>query len=182
MVLYINGVNHPLVGLVYIWPLMNEVFLIVGGNRGDVLETFKSVRNRLEHHLGRLKKQSSIYRTAAWGDEEQPDFLNQVLSYETTMSTVEVLQKCLAIEKQYGRQRDSNNKWAARTIDIDILYRDDQVTESKDLIVPHPRLHIRNFVLTPLAEVAPNFVHPVFHKTSLQLLDECKDKLPVYAL
>ncbi len=89
---------------------------------------------------------------------------------------------CLAIEQQYGRKRDRNNKWAARTIDIDILYRGDQVIENKELIIPHPRLHIRNFVLAPLGEIAPDFVHPVLCKTSLQMLEECEDKLPVYAL
>ncbi|MBL4652938.1 MAG: 2-amino-4-hydroxy-6-hydroxymethyldihydropteridine diphosphokinase [Flavobacteriales bacterium] len=161
---------------------MKEVFLIIGGNQGDVRKTFDDVKLELENRVGNIVKPSSIYSTVSWGDDSQPDYLNQVLKIESELSPREVLKQCLEIEKLYGRIRDKENQWASRTIDIDILYCSSDIVDEADLTIPHPRMHGRNFVLIPLVEIAPDGIHPVLKKTNSQLLSDCQDKLEVNAL
>jgi len=120
---------------------------------------------------------SSLYETAAWGLEDQPDFLNQVLLVETAQKPRELLETLLDIEQELGRIRQQKN--GPRTIDLDILLYNDDVIHEPGLQIPHPRMASRRFVLAPLAEIAGELIHPITSKTIRQMLDECTDPLPV---
>lgn len=150
---------------------------MLGGNLGDRVSNLRHCNTLIEELLGPIVENSSIYETEPWGKSDQPSFLNQALQIETSLPPMELLSACLTIEKKMGRSRDE--KWGARVIDIDIIYFDGQILNSIDLILPHPRMAERKFVLTPLAEINPSFVHPVLLKTNEELLKECKDQLSV---
>lgn len=134
-------------------------------------------RREIESRIGRIEEQSKIYRSQAWGVEDQPEFLNQVLSLTTVMNAREVLQQIHKVETLLGRVREQ--RWGARVIDIDILYFDREVIQLPDLQIPHPYIQERNFTLLPLCEIAPDYLHPVFKKTNRTLLNESKDRLLV---
>jgi 2-amino-4-hydroxy-6-hydroxymethyldihydropteridine diphosphokinase len=159
---------------------MNTAYLLLGGNMGNVRETFCKAIFEIEKRAGKVSAQSSLYKTAAWGLENQPDFLNQALKIETGLSAQELLATALNIEKKLGRIR--LEKYGARMIDIDILLFNDAIINEENLKIPHPLLHERNFALAPLAEIAPNIFHPLFHKNISQLLVECPDRLAVEQL
>lgn len=128
----------------------------------------------LEGRIGAIVQQSGLYETAPWGVTDQPAFLNQVLAIDTDLGPKAVLAQTQAIEKQLGRVRQE--KWGARVIDIDILYYSQLILQTDTLTIPHPYLHQRRFTLVPLAEIAPDFVHPVLQKTTLELLAEVNDE------
>lgn len=122
-------------------------------------------------------QKSQVYETEAWGIRDQPAFLNQVILISTTMDPHHLLDAVLNIEIKMGRIRV--RKWMERLIDIDILYYGQAIIDSPRLTIPHPHIQERNFVLVPLAEIAPNFLHPIFNSTSEQLLANSKDPLEV---
>ncbi len=157
---------------------MNHVYLLIGGNIGDRLANLENARICIAEKCGPIRRASSIYETEAWGFKAQPAFYNQALFIETELNPKELLETLLNIEKSMGRTR-----WiplGPRNIDIDIIYYDQTVIETPDLIIPHPRMTERNFVLAPLAEIAADFMHPTFHKTNAQLYKSCTDKAVVY--
>lgn len=158
----------------------HQLYLSLGGNVGDVLETFQIAKKLITSKIGDVVTASGVYKTAAWGVENQPDFLNQVLLVNTKLSPTEVLTQALVIEKELGRVR--LQKWGERTLDIDLLFYDDSVLEEEHLIVPHPRISERKFILIPLKEISENLQHPVLKKTVSQLLSECNDVLKVEKL
>lgn len=149
------------------------VFLLLGANLGDRQQTLSQARNLIYDQVGPVLQQSGLYETAPWGVENQPSYINQVLQVATTRAAEEVLSQTQAIEQQLGRVR--LEKWGSRLIDIDLLYYDQLTLQTETLTIPHPYLHLRRFTLVPLAEIAPNFRHPVFGKTSQTLLHECPD-------
>jgi 2-amino-4-hydroxy-6-hydroxymethyldihydropteridine diphosphokinase len=155
---------------------MNKCFILLGSNLGNRLEYLKEATQLLCKELTCIQS-SSIYETAAWGNENQAPFFNQVIVFKTHKTAFELLDYCLSIEIQLGRIR--KNKWAERTIDIDILYFNNDIIATKKLKVPHPHIQVRKFVLMPLNEVAPNDIHPIWNKTNLQLLECCNDPLEV---
>jgi 2-amino-4-hydroxy-6-hydroxymethyldihydropteridine diphosphokinase len=157
---------------------MNLLVLGLGGNIGDVKETFLIAEQFLNEEVGLTRSKSSNYKTSAWGNTNQPDFLNMVMILETKEDVETCLKKVLSIEQKLGRIR-TNQKWVERTIDIDILFYNQIMLEKDDLKVPHPYLHERKFVLTPLNEVAPKFIHPKFNTTIEMLLENCTDVLDV---
>jgi 2-amino-4-hydroxy-6-hydroxymethyldihydropteridine diphosphokinase len=157
--------------------MKSTVIILIGGNLGDRSSNLKKATSEISETIGTIKTRSSLYETEAWGKTDQPKFLNQVLIVSTNLSPAQVLKYALETETKLGRVRAE--KWGARLIDIDILYFDNQVINSGNLTVPHPGIAKRRFVLEPLVEVIPDFVHPVLNKTHRQLLAECKDILSV---
>jgi 2-amino-4-hydroxy-6-hydroxymethyldihydropteridine diphosphokinase len=156
---------------------MNKAYLLTGGNLGNRSNNLIDASKLVEQYLGKIVRRSSVYRTAAWGFTDQPDFYNQAVEIQTQLSPEQLLEKLLTIEKQMGRKRDV--KLGPRIIDIDILLFNNEIIYQPHLTIPHTHLHERRFALTPLAEIAPNIIHPVLHKTIQQLLLECTDTLDV---
>lgn len=149
--------------------------LSTGSNQGNSLQILQIANLLIERHVGQIIKQSSFYRTAAWGKTDQPDFYNQALAVETPFTPKMLVQKLQSIEKSLGRQR--KEKWGPRLIDIDIVFFDQYVIKSEELIIPHPEMQNRNFVLFPLAEIAPNFVHPQLKVSLKSLANQSEDSL-----
>ncbi len=156
---------------------MNTVYLLLGSNMGDSEQTLAVAINMIKKNIGKVTKSSSIYRTAAWGKEDQPDFLNQIVVASSILTAPAILKQIFSIEKEMGRVRTT--KYAARVIDIDILFFNDEIIHTQNLIIPHSQIQNRRFVLIPLAEVAPFYQHPLLKKTAKELLLICPDKLNV---
>lgn len=134
-----------------------EAALGLGGNLGDPVAAFATVLKRLERHAGiSAVRPSSVYRTAPWGKLDQPEFLNMAVLVETDLPARALLDLCLDLEREGGRER--RERWGPRTIDIDILTYGDEMIDEPGLQVPHPRIAERAFVLAPLAEIAPGLV------------------------
>lgn len=156
---------------------MNTAYLLIGGNLDDRNENLEKAATLINEQCGQIEKKSSLYETAAWGKTDQPAFLNQAICLFTPFSAKQLIRKLLKIEKSMGRIR--TEKLDPRVIDIDILLFGDEIHSKRFLKIPHPELQNRRFALTPLSEIAPTLIHPVFKKTILTLLDECPDHLEV---
>ncbi|SDE69454.1 2-amino-4-hydroxy-6-hydroxymethyldihydropteridinediphosphokinase [Dyadobacter soli] len=150
-----------------------QVFLLLGSNLGDRGQVLTSAREAIAEQAGSIGNQSAIYETEPWGITDQPVFLNQVLEITTSLLPEDLLRIILNIEHDLGRVR--YERWGARVIDIDILYFGQTIMDSARLTLPHPRIQDRRFVLAPLTEIAPDFIHPLLQKTSSKLLQECPD-------
>lgn len=159
--------------------MQGGIFLLLGSNLGDRL---KRLSDAVEHirAFATVIKSSAVYTTGAWGNTNQPDFLNQVIEIDTAVTPKQLLISILKVESKMGRQRIE--KWGSRVIDIDILLFRDEVVDTEDLKVPHPQLQNRKFTLVPLRELAPDFIHPLFRKTIARIDDECTDTLKVTRL
>lgn len=160
--------------------MSHTVILHTGSNLGDRAAFLAAARDAIREHIGDILAASSIYETAAWGVEDQPAFLNQALSVSTRLSANAVLHTIQAIEQSAGREREV--RWGARTLDIDVLSYDDMVLDTPALVLPHPRLSERNFVLAPLCDIAPEWRHPVLQRTAAELWAACPDVLPATRL
>lgn len=157
---------------------MKGIYLLLGTNQGNREKNLGDAQNLLADRGIAAQRVSSLYETAAWGIEDQPGFLNQVLEVATGLSANELLKTILAVELEMGRVRIQ--KWGERLIDIDILYYQDEVIDIPELKVPHPEMPNRRFTLVPLVELAAEAVHPVLRKTQQELLDVCPDPLSVH--
>ncbi len=160
---------------------MIELYILLGGNLGDKQLIFSETRKRLAGQLGTISRQSAIYETEPWGFESNDMFWNQALEIKTELTPEQVLTQTRAIENELGRIR-KEKQYDSRLIDIDILFFGNRIIDTKNLVIPHPRIQDRKFVLVPLAEIASELVHPVFQKTIEQLIDECTDQLSVKKL
>ena len=156
---------------------MINVFLLLGSNLGNRHSFLNEAIRHIETEIAPVLKRSSVYETQSWGKTDAPDYLNQVVLLQTDLSAHAVLEKILSIELILGRRREE--KWGSRTIDIDILFYGDDIINEPALIIPHPELHNRQFTLAPLAEIAPDLVHPLLNKNILRLKSELKDNLIV---
>ena len=156
---------------------MNRIFLITGGNIGNRKKNLKTAAALIQEQIGTIIQSSKIYETDAWGITNQPAFYNQIHIVESKFSAEEILNKILNIEEKMGRVRTIKN--AARIIDIDILFFNDEIINQMNLIVPHPQIMNRRFVLMPMNELASEMTHPVFKKSIHELLENCKDELRV---
>lgn len=155
-----------------------NVYLLLGSNLGDRKQLLIDAVQEIEIRIGKVFAISSYYETAAWGNTEQPAFLNVALGINTLLTPLAVLQQALTIEAQLGRVRFE--KWGSRLIDIDIIFYDDLVIANDDeLVIPHPEMKNRRFVLTPLAEIASEVIHPITKKTVATMLAELRDQLVV---
>jgi len=156
---------------------MHTAILITGSNEGNREELLKQGREQLAAEAGQVIRQSGIYETASWGREDLPPHLNQVLVLQTSFDPFTLLHCIHHIENNLGRNRQE--RWGQRTIDIDILFFDQEIIYQDQLQIPHPRIQERRFVLIPLAEIAPDLIHPKLQKSVATMLLECKDSLAV---
>jgi 2-amino-4-hydroxy-6-hydroxymethyldihydropteridine diphosphokinase len=156
---------------------MNKTYLLLGSNMGNSQQQLSMAIKNITRQVGKVTRKSKLYVTAAWGNSNQPDFLNQVIIVETKLTALQVIEVILNIEIKMGRVRTTKN--APRIIDIDILFFNKEIIAEENLDVPHPQIQNRRFVLIPLNELSPNFKHPVLNKTMHQLLKICPDTLTV---
>lgn len=156
---------------------MNSAYLIIGGNMGQREGQLAYAAKLIEERCGSIIDRSSIFETAAWGKIDQENFLNQALVLETSLSARDLLNEILYIENLMGRDR--GEKYGPRIIDIDIIFFNHLKIKENGLVIPHPEMARRRFVLEPLNEVIPAYIHPVYYKTVNELLLQCEDKLPV---
>ena len=161
---------------------MSIVFLSLGSNFGDRLSYLQQAASMLGSLPGTsIVTSSSFYETEPWCMRTENWFVNAVIQLSTSLSPQEVLEECQKVEQKLGRVRvNKDGKYGDRTIDIDILFYDDQVIGADNLIIPHRLLQRRAFVLVPMLEIAQDFVHPLFNKTISQLYDELENPEQVY--
>ena len=154
-----------------------SVFLMLGSNLSDPPSRLAEACRNIEMLAGKIVAASSMYRSAAWGLKDQPDFYNQALKITTSFAPDALLKVLLDIEQQMGRER--RLKWGPRLIDIDLLFYGDSVIDTAFLKLPHPGIPARRFVLEPLSEIGGDFTHPILNKTIRSLLHETAGTLPV---
>lgn len=154
--------------------ISSAVFLSLGTNMGDREQQLRSAISLLPQEKVKVSTCSSVYRTDPLYVRDQPDFLNMVCRVQTSLSAHQLLESCLRVEQRLGRTRTL--KKGPREIDVDILFIGQAIIEDDDLVVPHPLLHERNFVLAPLAEIAPHFRDPRTGLSVLELRDRCQDQ------
>ncbi len=165
---------------------MPKLYLLIGGNQGDRRQMIHKAADLIRERIGSVVACSRVYETEPWGrfapDESPQGFYNQALEVETTLPPHDALKEALGIEWALGRRRrptvagDNNAQfYSSRPIDIDLILYDNLVVDTPDLTLPHPRMHLRRFVLEPLVEMAPDYIHPILNKTLTELLDECTD-------
>ena len=149
---------------------MAEVYVGLGTNLGDKEQNLRDAVQKIEEQIGKVVSLSAFYVTAPWGFSSDNSFLNAAVCVETKLSPLEVLQETQMIEKELGRtQKSVNRMYSDRLIDIDLLLYGDKILQDERLSLPHPLMAERKFVLEPLAEIAPDVVHPVLHKTIREL-------------
>lgn len=160
----------------------NSTILLLGGNLGNTKEIFNKCLLQINRQVGRINTTSALYESEPWGFAHEQYFLNQVVHCQTHLSAEETLEACMNIEAELGRIRSKSDGYAARAIDIDILFYNHDIIKTTFLEVPHPRLHLRKFTLLPLQEILPSFVHPAKGKTIAELLEICEDNSEVVRL
>lgn len=154
----------------------NKLILSIGSNLGNRKANIEKAISQLVIQSISVEVVSSFYQTEAWGNEKLNSFYNIAIQCSTNKSAEACLELIKAIEKEMGRISNKTESYENRIIDIDILFYNQEIFDSEYLMVPHPRLHQRNFVLDPLLEIDSDFMHPLFLKTIGQLKEECEDK------
>ena len=152
---------------------MRKIYLSIGSNKGNRYSFIKEALRLIQKDIGEVILISKIYETKSWGFQSD-NFLNLCILIKSELIPAELIIKLKNLEERIGRERN-NEKIEAREIDIDILFYSDKIVNQKDLIIPHQRLHLRNFVLYPLNDIAADFIHPILLKSVNELLNECED-------
>lgn len=150
-------------------------YLSIGSNLGNRELLLQKAIFEIGSKAGEIRQVSAIYETPSWGFEGE-DFLNACIEIQTLLSPQELLSKLLTIETYFGRIRTESNSYQSRTLDLDIIYYEHDIIETETLTVPHPKLQDRKFILKPLADITPQFYHPILNKDTRNLLQECQDK------
>lgn len=153
---------------------MHNAVILLGTNKGKLLSNLEQAIELIEKRCGYVVKRSLVYETEPWGLTDQPFFLNQVIEISTGLTPRNLLNQLLDIEAGMGRKRSV--KWEPRLIDLDILFYEDGIVKESGLTIPHQHLHERRFTLVPLAEILPDFVHPILGKTTTELLNGLADQ------
>ena len=158
---------------------MAKVYFVIGGNLGDREQFLERTKSLISERVGFILRTSSIYESEPWGFQHNQNFLNQVIIADTQLSPAALLLEISFIEGVLGRERSCAG-YCSRTADIDILFYDQQVLLTPSLIIPHKHLHKRLFVLTPLTELVPDMIHPLFSVTIRELMAICDDTTKVW--
>ncbi|MDB3874029.1 2-amino-4-hydroxy-6-hydroxymethyldihydropteridine diphosphokinase [Flavobacteriaceae bacterium] len=153
---------------------MSKVYFSIGSNKGNRSGLINEAIDKIDIIIGKVVLKSSIYETKSWGFNSN-NFYNICILLESTLTPELILNKILAIEKDMGRLK-TTDQYSERCIDIDILFFDNMIVKSKSLEIPHPRIQLRKFVLTPMLELTPDLIHPILNKSIRQLELECDDK------
>jgi 2-amino-4-hydroxy-6-hydroxymethyldihydropteridine diphosphokinase len=156
---------------------VNTIYLLLGSNEGNSFEILASARDLLSNNLGNITSSSLVYETEAWGNTHQPNFLNQAILIKTDQNPFEAIDTIQKIEHKMGRERKEH--WGQRTIDIDILFYNNDIIHSSRLVIPHPEIQNRKFALIPLSTICGDYVHPILKQSIPYLLTHCKDQLDV---
>ena len=158
---------------------MAKTFLLIGGNLGNRLQNLADAKQLISERIGTIAKESSIYESEPWGFESDKNFMNQVVIVDTKLNPAAIMLEVSYIENALGRERKGTG-FCSRTMDVDILFYDQQILLTPSLIIPHKFLHQRMFVLKPLLEISPDFVHPLFSVTIQELTTSCSDQGKVW--
>jgi 2-amino-4-hydroxy-6-hydroxymethyldihydropteridine diphosphokinase len=153
-----------------------NIIILLGSNLGDRLANLQQAIASIAS-FSTILQQSNIYQTAAWGNTDQADFLNQAIEIQTNQTAENLMHALLAIETQMGRVR--LQKWEPRIIDIDIIFYESAIHTTDFIQIPHPEMQNRAFVLKPLLDLIPNFEHPILKQNITQLWEKCPDQLEV---
>lgn len=154
---------------------MKNIFLGIGTNLGNREANLYEAVTRITELTGSIVALSSVYETDPWGFQSDNRFLNMVIKIETDRSPHGLMEEIFLIEENMGRVR-SGNQYSSRVIDIDILLFNNLIIEEKNLVIPHPRMHQRRFVLVPMCEIGGDIFHPVLKISMVSLLKSCKDR------
>lgn len=157
----------------------HSAYILFGGNLGDVRSGFQTTLFHMKKSGFQIIQQSGIYSSAPWGFAAKYDFLNMCVWVKTSLGPLDLLAFLKTLEVEAGREPSSTAGYASRCLDLDILFYDNIYFKNEHLEIPHPRLHLRKFTLVPLAEIAPDLMHPVFNKSVTELLNECSDESEV---
>lgn len=156
---------------------MHTYYLHLGSNKGDRTSYLSNAIKQITAKIGQVTDQSAIYQTEPWGKKDQDEFLNMAIKVESNLAPEDALNAAKKIETDMGSEK--KEKWGPRIIDIDILYCDDLIMEKDNLVIPHPHIYERNFVLIPLMEIAGDFIDPVKEMSIEDIFDLCKDESEV---
>ncbi|WP_299532221.1 2-amino-4-hydroxy-6-hydroxymethyldihydropteridine diphosphokinase [Ulvibacterium sp.] len=154
--------------------VINLTYLSIGSNLGDRFLNIQEALFHIHEEIGEISAISHVYESASWGFKGE-DFYNVCIGLRTSLQPLDLLNRILSVEKRLGRIRENAKGYASRTVDIDILYFENEIIDNDQLTIPHPKLHDRRFVLRPLADIAPQLYHPILQKDTRNLLQESKD-------
>ncbi|MDR2407791.1 MAG: 2-amino-4-hydroxy-6-hydroxymethyldihydropteridine diphosphokinase [Bacteroidales bacterium] len=154
---------------------MHKVYFLVGGNLNNTRHKYEQLSTLLQKKIGKIIASSQFYKSPPWGFNSPSSFINQAVCMETSLTPIRLMKETQHIERLLGRKKNKTIQYEDRSMDIDIIFYDNISWNTADLHIPHPRMHLRNFVLTPLFEICPFFVHPVMNKDITTLKKECTD-------
>jgi len=155
--------------------MKRAIYLCIGGNLGEREANLEEALEFIDFNFGDVVGVSSMYESEPWGMSDVPNFLNQVVHIQSELTDKELLEEIADLEEFFGRERSSQG-YVSREMDIDVLFIDEEVISTEALQVPHPRISERRFVLEPMAEIAPEFIHPELKQAVEVLLKACSDK------